>query len=149
MSLGRNCNLTSMHFTPQVMKLPIVANSCQSAATCWGAQSEIDMKGTAILLLSVRGGGIEDLNHSSGTLEAHEFTHAIQGSQFIGTSKEAAAYCCTKSYMPWWLVEGGAEFSQAAALYSDSFANYTRNAKMMSGDCSQMPPSRPVGLKLF
>ena len=105
------------------------ANSCQSAATCWGAQSEIDMKGTAILLLSVRGGGIEDLNHSSGTLEAHEFTHAIQGSQFIGTSKEAAAYCCTKSYMPWWLVEGGAEFSQAAALYSDSFANYSSERK--------------------
>ncbi len=105
------------------------ANNCASAETCWGGLSEIDLKGNAILLMALRSPALKDSNHTSGTIESHEYSHAIQGSQFIGTAKEASAYCCTKAYMPWWLVEGQAEFSQAAAIFYSSFADYSLERK--------------------
>jgi hypothetical protein len=109
------------------------ANNCVSAETCWGGLSEIDLKGNAILLMALRSPALKDSNHTSGTIESHEYSHAIQGSQFIGTAKEASAYCCTKAYMPWWLVEGQAEFSQAAAVFYSSFADYILERKNVVG----------------
>lgn len=97
------------------------ARQCQTPQTCWGALAEIDMKGNGILLIS---SGVIDSNHTSGTLEAHEFAHTIQGTQFVGTSKSSNSYCCVKAYLPHWTVEGGAEFAQAAAIFSNSFDEY-------------------------
>lgn len=98
-------------------------NSCRSATTCWGGMAEIDLKGNAILIFGVMESNT-DSNHTTGSLESHEFTHAIQGTQFIGTQKEANAYCCTPAYMPWWMVEGGAEFSQAVSTFPNSYKEY-------------------------
>jgi hypothetical protein len=99
-------------------------NSCRSETTCWGGMAEIDLKGNAILIFGVMNSGNSDSNHTTGSLESHEFTHAIQGTQFVGTQKEFNAYCCTKAYMPWWMVEGGAEFSQAASTFPNSYKEY-------------------------
>lgn len=99
-------------------------NSCRSETTCWGGMAEIDLKGNAILIFGVMNLGKSDSNHTTGSLESHEFTHAIQGSQFVGTQKEFSSYCCTKAYMPWWMVEGGAEFSQAASTFPNSYRDY-------------------------
>lgn len=99
-------------------------NSCRSETTCWGGMAEINLKGSAILLFGVLDSGNNDSNHTTGSLESHEFTHAIQGSQFVGTQKESNAYCCTPAYMPWWMVEGGAEFSQAVSTFPNSYKAY-------------------------
>ena len=99
-------------------------NMCQSEDTCWGALSEVDLKGGAIILAGLKRADATDSNHTSGTLEAHEFTHALQASQFVGTGKEESSYCCIKRWLPHWMVEGGAEFAQAASVYSDSFKKY-------------------------
>jgi hypothetical protein len=99
-------------------------NMCQSEDTCWGALSEVDLKGNAIIIAGLKKADATDSNHTSGTLEAHEFAHAIQASQFVGTGKEESSYCCIKRWLPHWMVEGGAEFAQAASVYSDSFKKY-------------------------
>ena len=97
---------------------------CQTEVTCWGALAEIDHKGTGILLMSVNDPSKVDKSHTSGPLQAHEFAHTFQSSQFTGTVKEENSYCCTKSYLPWWLVEGGATYAEAAAMNADSFESY-------------------------
>ena len=97
------------------------ARQCQTPKTCWGAMAEVDMRGNGILLI---GSGVTDSNHTTGTLEAHEFAHTIQSTQFMGTGKEANSYCCIKAHLPWWTVEGGAEFAQAAAIYPSSYELY-------------------------
>lgn len=99
-------------------------NVCQSQLTCWGAMAEIDHKGTGILLMSVNDPSKIDQSHISGPLQAHEFAHTFQGSQFTGTVKEFNSYCCTKTHLPWWAVEGGANFVEAAAMNADSFEGY-------------------------
>jgi hypothetical protein len=98
------------------------ARQCQSPSTCWGAMAEIDQKGNGLLFMAVP--SVADGNHSSGTLEAHEYSHTIQGTQFVATAKEANSYCCSKTYLPWWMVEGNAEFTQAASIYSTSYSKY-------------------------
>ena len=66
---------------------------CQSEVTCWGAMAEIDHKGLGILLMSVNDLSRLDKIHTSGPLQAHEFVHTFQGSQFTGTAKEPNSYC--------------------------------------------------------
>ena len=105
------------------------ANMCKSVETCWGAVAEIDLKGRGLLLIASKDPGASALDHSSGAGEAHEYTHTIQSTQFLGTSKEASAYCCTKAYMPWWMVEGNAAFTQAVVTYSKSYSDYLEERK--------------------
>ena len=101
------------------------ANMCRTAITCWGAMAEIDYKGNGILLMSVNDPTKLDTTHTSGILQAHEFAHNFQTSQFIGTVKEANTYCCVKQHLPWWIVEGGATFVEAAAMNFESFDSYS------------------------
>jgi hypothetical protein len=98
-------------------------NQCQTIDTCWGGQAEITKDGHGLLLMSVMTQN-PSRNHTSGTLEAHEYAHVIQSGPFVGTSNQAQATCCIKAFVPWWFSEGGAEFSQIAAIFSDSFNRY-------------------------
>jgi hypothetical protein len=107
------------------------ARQCVAKATCWGALAEVDMKGVGIILAA---SGVLDNNHTSGSLEAHEYAHTIQASQFIGTAKAENSYCCIKAYLPYWAVEGGAEFAQAAATYPNSFKSYLNERGNDTGD---------------
>ncbi len=107
---------------------------CQSVETCWGALAEIDLKGNGLLLIASKDPTTASPDHTSGAVEAHEYSHAIQGTQFVGTGKEANSYCCTKAYLPWWMVEGNAEFTQAVAIYSTSYSAYLVERKSDTSD---------------
>jgi hypothetical protein len=108
-------------------------NSCQSIEFCWGASGTINKAGDGVLLAAVMTSN-PDINHTSGTLEAHEYTHILQIGSFYGTPNQSQAMCCIKAFTPWWFVEGGAEFSQIAAIYSSSFTNYARDRRVWAKD---------------
>jgi hypothetical protein len=108
-------------------------NSCQSIDFCWGASGTINQAGDGVILAAVMTTE-PNLNHTSGTLEAHEYTHVLQISNFYGTSNQMQAMCCLKAFTPWWFAEGGAEFSQFAAMYSTSFTNFIENRKSVIND---------------
>jgi len=101
-------------------------NSCQKIEFCWGASGTINKSGDGVLLAAVMTSN-PDRNHTSGTLEAHEYTHILQIGSFYGTPNQSQAMCCIKAFTPWWFVEGGAEFSQLASIYSSSFAKYSED----------------------
>ena len=58
----------------------------------------------------------------------HEFFHAIQANLAKGNGADAAG-----TRVPNWYWEGMAQFSQHAAIYSDSFENYTKYRNETSG----------------
>ena len=93
------------------------AHSCASATDCVGASARLTTNGDGALLFGVSSQGPKDSNHSSGTLEAHEFTHLIQDTQFLGSGRSWDS-------LPRWYVEGHAEFSQAAIIHYADFQNY-------------------------
>ena len=99
-------------------------NMCQTRLTCWGGLAEIDYKGTGILFMSVNDPGRIDKAHTSGPMQAHEFAHTFQVTQFLGTPKQPDTYCCVKQHVPWWTVEGGALYVEASALNSGSYEDY-------------------------
>lgn len=98
-------------------------NQCQTVNSCWGGQGEISSNGDGILLISVMSKN-PTRNHTSGTLEAHEYAHVLQVSAFKDTPNKERANCCLKAFFPWWLVEGGAEFIQITSIYWKSFPLY-------------------------
>ncbi len=106
-------------------------NSCQTIEFCWGASGTINKSGDGVLLAAVMTSN-PDRNHTSGTLEAHEYTHILQIGSFYGTSNQLQAMCCIKAFVPWWFAEGGAEFSQLASIYSSSFTKYSEDRKFIA-----------------
>ena len=50
---------------------------------CWGASGTINNEGDGVLLTAVM--QKPDRHHSDGTLEAHEYMHAVQIGAFFGT----------------------------------------------------------------
>ena len=110
------------------------ARMCATAETCWGALAEIDLKGIGLLLIATQDPSPANSNQTSGTREAHEYSHTIQATQFVGSGKEANSNCCIKSYMPWWMVEGNAEFTQAVTTYATSYGEYLLERKSDTGD---------------
>lgn len=91
-------------------------HNCQTSALCWGASTSVNAAGDGLMLIAV---GLIDPNHTSGSLEAHEYTHTIQMIQVpqgYGT-------------LPRWLLEGQAEWSQAAATYSSNYNDYLKERR--------------------
>jgi len=107
-------------------------NSCQKATECWGASASITNDGNGVLLSAVMN-GTTDPNHTTGTLEAHEYMHVIQVGSFFGTPQQGQAMVGIKAFTPWWFAEGGATFSQSAAIYANSFPKYSKERKIGSG----------------
>ena len=95
--------------------------NCQVGQNCWGASAWVNSANEGVVLIAVE---MTDSNHTSGTLEAHEFTHTIQTSQSPMT-----AY-----HLPRWLLEGGAEWSQGAAIHYLKFKDYQDERKRNTGD---------------
>jgi hypothetical protein len=91
-------------------------NSCRAKNDCLGAVAITHPKKPAgIVLVSASDAGKKDANHTSGTLEAHEYTHIIQDEsqgRFLGQ-------------VPRWQAEGEAMFAQAASIYHLDFQSYT------------------------
>jgi hypothetical protein len=108
-------------------------NGCQKIEYCWGAVGTINSLGEGVILSAVMTSN-PDRNHTSGTLEAHEYTHVLQISSFFGTGNQNQAMCCIKAFAPWWFVEGGANFSQLAIIYANSFDKYSEERKYEAND---------------
>ena len=107
--------------------------SCQKVTECWGASGTIDNAGNGVLLSAVMS-GTADANHTSGTLEAHEYTHIVQIGSFFGTPQQGQAMVGIKAFTPWWFAEGGATFSQSAAIYANSFPKYSKERNIGAGE---------------
>jgi hypothetical protein len=84
------------------------------------------------VLLSAVTNGTTDPNHTSGTLEAHEYMHVVQVGSFFGTPQQGQAMTGIKAFTPWWFAEGGATLSQSAAIYANSFPKYSKERKIGS-----------------
>jgi len=106
---------------------------CSTESRCWGAQAELGKQNQAVVQIAVMPAGVSDNNHLSGMLEAHELMHTLQSFQFVGTAKEPNSYCCTKAYMPWWMVEGLSEYSKNIAINYSSFDQYKIARKQILG----------------
>lgn len=103
--------------------------ACATQATCWGGGSFFDGSNKFLIMLTSE---INDLNHTSGTLEAHEYTHIVQ-QMSISKNRPAQEFL----YDPWpptWYWEGQAHFAQHAAIYSDSFEKYLDERKNTAGE---------------
>lgn len=90
-------------------------NSCRAVSDCFGGVAITHpAKPSGIVLVTASEDGKKDVNHTSGTLESHEYTHIIQDNlqgKFL-------------AQIPRWHAEGEAIFAQAAAIYHLDFATY-------------------------
>jgi hypothetical protein len=103
----------------------ITYTACATKETCWGGGMFTDPQGKGLLVLTTE---VVDANHTTGTLEAHEYTHAVQQNQMRGPQP----WPTTGNWPPTWYLEGQAEFSQNASIYHDSFSLYTKNRREVS-----------------
>jgi hypothetical protein len=99
--------------------------ACPSADTCLGGGSFHNMVNKTALIVITTGIDPNNLSNTiSGTLEAHEYAHSIEQS-----SSDALRPAVNLLQSPWppnWYWEGLANFTQHAAIYSDSFEKYTK-----------------------
>ena len=90
-------------------------NLCMSKRDCFGAAAITHSeKPAGIVLITASANGKKDVNHTSGTLEAHEYAHIIQDElqgRYLGQ-------------VPRWQSEGEAMFAQAAAIHYLDFSAY-------------------------
>ena len=103
-------------------------NFCPKIESCEGASATINKSGDGVILIAVMKN--PDVLHTSGALEAHEYTHVLQSGAFFGTSNQMQAMVGIKAFAPWWFVEGTAEFSQIPAIHSSSFNSYTKDRRI-------------------
>ena len=103
----------------------ITGFACATRSTCWGGGVFTDEKANGLLVLTTE---ILDQNHTSGTLEAHEYTHAVQQNQI----RKTQPWPPIGEWPPTWFIEGQALFSQNASIYYQSFDLYTKNRRAVS-----------------
>ena len=101
--------------------------ACATRATCWGGGMHTDQKGSGLMVMTTE---VVDENHTSGTLDAHEFTHAVQQNQ-MGRSQP---WPPSGTWPPTWFLEGQANYTQYVAVYNDSFDLYTNKSRSSSQD---------------
>ena len=95
--------------------------ACRTKETCFGGGAFANGQGRYLIVETM---GLIDSNTTTGTLEAHEFTHIVQQMNFKNR-RPAEAYL----YDPWppnWYWEGQAHFAQHASVYFESFENYMK-----------------------
>jgi hypothetical protein len=102
-------------------------NYCRTETTCWGGGVDNDENGQAIIFLAQQRKNQMDPNFTSGSLEAHEYTHSIQMASLWAKRKNDRT-------MPSWFWEGMAQYSQAAATYYGDLYKYTSERKRVTED---------------
>jgi len=104
--------------------------SCRAENDCLGGVAITHpAKPSGIVLVTASEAGKNDINHTSGTLESHEYTHIIQDDlqgKFLGQ-------------IPRWHAEGEAEFAQAAAIYHLDFTSYNVERQRIIKDLIRNP----------
>ena len=74
-------------------------------------------------------------NTTTGTLEAHEFTHSVQ-QMTMGAARPGTEFI-SAPWLPNWYWEGQARFAQNATIWFESFDSYLRLRKTTSGGLRQ------------
>ena len=103
--------------------------ACKTRETCWGGGAFTNGAGKYLIVETM---GFNDANHTSGSIEAHEFTHIVQQMAFK-KNRPAQAYL----YDPWpptWYWEGQAHFAQHATVYFESFETYMKERRATAED---------------
>ena len=103
----------------------ITETACATRAKCWGGGMFTDEKENGLLVMTTE---VLDDNHLSGTLDAHEYSHAIQQNQM----GRPTVWPETSDWPPAWYREGQATFTQNASIYYQSFDLYLKNRKSIS-----------------
>jgi hypothetical protein len=112
--------------------------ACPREDFCVGGGSFHNQSNKTALIVIATGIDPNNVNNAiSGTLEAHEYTHSIEQS-----SADALRPAVNLLKIPWppnWIWEGLAQFSQHAAIYSDSFDKYSKYRKEATGEIFNNP----------
>jgi len=129
----RDWAITKMEqIVPSAVSAWIKDVSCPSANNCLGGGSFHNLSNKTSLIVITTGIDPNNVsNATSGTLEAHEYTHSIQ--QSSADALRPGVNLLKSPWPPNWYWEGLANFSQHAAIYSDSFEKYSQFRKEASG----------------
>jgi hypothetical protein len=103
----------------------ITETACATRAKCWGGGMFTDEKANGLLVITTE---VLDDNHLSGTLDSHEYLHAIQQNQM----GRPTVWPEPSDWPPAWYREGQATFTQNASIYYQSFDLYLKNRKSIS-----------------
>lgn len=93
---------------------------------CWGGLAVRNQQtNVPMIYVTASDWGKTDANHTQGTLESHEYFHNVQQALLAeaGTGR-----------VPRWLVEGGATWASAAAVFYTDFNKYLSERKRNSND---------------
>ena len=101
--------------------------ACATKSTCFGGGAFTDSSNKHLIVETM--GFIND-NTTTGTLEAHEFTHSVQ-QMTMGSARPSVEFL-TAPWFPNWYWEGQANFSQNAAIWFDSFDKYMSQRSQVS-----------------
>jgi hypothetical protein len=105
----------------------ITDTACATREKCWGGGMFSDEKSNGLLVVATE---VLNDNSLSGTLDAHEYTHAIQQNQM----KRPTVWPETNDWPPSWYREGQATFAQNAAIYHQSYDLYTKYRRSATND---------------
>jgi len=112
--------------------------ACPKEESCVGGGSFHNQSNKTALIVIATGIDPNNINNAiSGTVEAHEYTHSIE--QSSADALRPAVNLLKNPWPPNWIWEGLAQFSQNAAIYSDSFDKYTKYRKEASGEIFNNP----------
>ena len=112
--------------------------ACPREDFCVGGGSFHNQSNKTALIVIATGIDPNNVNNAiSGTLEAHEYTHSIE--QSSADALRPAVNLLKTPWPPNWIWEGLAQFSQHAAIYSDSFDKYSKYRKEASGEIFNNP----------
>jgi hypothetical protein len=106
--------------------------ACPSKESCIGGGSFSDSQDKYMVVETM---GLIDENTTTGTLEAHEFTHSVQ-QMAMGAARPPTEFL-NSPWLPNWYWEGQARFAQNAAIWSGSFDSYMRLKIATSGGLIQ------------
>jgi hypothetical protein len=112
------------------------SNCDNSASNCQGAKALTAQDGTGFLLIGVPGEldpGDQTASYrmKTGMLEAHEYFHTLQDVPFTGANISG------DYWPPRWVLEGGAEFVQNAAINNLNFEKYIDFRRLDGNDLYQ------------
>jgi hypothetical protein len=106
--------------------------ACPSADNCIGGGSFHNLSNKTALIVITTGIDPNNISNTiSGTLEAHEYAHSIE--QSSADALRPAVNLLKSPWPPNWYWEGLANFSQHAAIYSNSFDEYSKYRRESSG----------------
>jgi hypothetical protein len=98
---------------------------CPSSDRCHSSSPSTNSKGTSVILVGYTPTRSTYLGETNGDLQSHEFTHVIQQHQFVGSPRASDGLSSLKQHIPWWLVEGGADFGGIVSTHYGTFSAYS------------------------